>query len=97
MATYDIGDIIRVSASFKNSASTLIDPTSASVIYKNPSGSSTSLVYGTDAVLEKDATGIYHADVTINQAGRWFIRWSSSGTGQATEESYFDIRSRKVT
>lgn len=97
MATYDIGDIVRISASFKNSASSLIDPTSASMLYKDPSGSKTSLVYAVDAALVKDNTGLYHVDLTIDESGRWYTRWSSSGTGQATEESFFDVRKLKVS
>lgn len=96
MAKYDIGDIVRVSASFFNISDALVDPTSASMIFQKPSGSDTTYVYGTDAELVKSTTGVYYADVTITEAGRWWVRWSSCGTGQATEETYFDVRSRTV-
>lgn len=96
MATYDIGDIVRVSASFKSLSGSLIDPTSACLVYKAPSGSSSTLVYGTDGALVRDETGIYHVDITATSAGRWDVRWSSSGTGQASEEAYFNVRNRQV-
>lgn len=86
---YDKGDLVRVSALFENSAGTDLDPTTVTFKYKNPAGTTTTLVYGTDAALVKDSTGNYHVDVNANASGLWLYRWESSTTGQAAQEGQF--------
>lgn len=88
---YDKGDSVRCRATFKDSSNALIDPTAVSFKYKNPSGTITTLVYGTDAALVKDSTGNYHVDVNANQSGTWYYRFSSTGTGQAADEETFTV------
>lgn len=89
--TYDVGDLIRVSAAFTSSGAAL-DPTALTARYKTPSGATTTLVYGTDAGLVKDSTGNYHVDVSATEAGVWYYRFASTGTGQAASESAFRVR-----
>jgi hypothetical protein len=67
------------------------DPTTITVLHRNPSGTLTTWVYGTDAEVVKNATGQYHADIDIDEAGRWWYRWVGTGTAQAAEESSFLI------
>lgn len=94
--TYDIGDLVRVSAVFTNSAGTAIDPTAVYVKYRTPAGVTTTLTYGVDVALVKDSVGHYHADISITAAGTWRYRWYSTGTGQASEEHYLKARQQAV-
>ena len=91
--TYDIGDLVRCQGIFTDAASTVTDPAAITFKVKNPSGTTTTYVYGTDAQLVKDSTGTYYVDVSINSAGVWYYRFASTGSGQAAGENYFRARS----
>lgn len=88
---YDKGDAVRCSATFKNSSNVVVDPTTVTFKYKDPSGNITPLVYGTDVAVVKDSTGNYHVDVNADKSGTWFYRFESTGTGQAAEEGTFEV------
>jgi len=94
--TYDIGDLVRIANTFKDSTGTLIDPTAVFVKYRTPAGVTTTLTYGVDLALVRDSLGTYHADVSITAAGTWAYRWYSTGTGQGSEEHYFEVRQQVV-
>lgn len=94
--TYDVGDLVRVSAVFANSAGTAIDPTVVTLQVKVPAGTTTTYTYLTDVALVKDSPGHYHVDVNVTASGEWWYRWASTGTGQAAEESAFTVRMEQV-
>ena len=54
--THDIGDTVRVSASFAQNA-VAIDPTTVAVVIREPNGAQTRHTYLTDAALVRAATG----------------------------------------
>lgn len=89
---YDLGDLVRVSVAFTNSAGTAIDPTAVLCQYKSPAGTTTALTYGTDVALVKDSTGNYHVDIDCDEEGTWDCRYYSTGTGQAAAETSFRVR-----
>jgi len=80
---YDIGDRVRLSGAFTDAAGGYHDPTAVYCWYSDPSGNETTLEHGVDAALVQDATGQYHADVDVDEAGRWPYRWYATGTGQS--------------
>lgn len=90
--SYDVGDLIRCTGTFTNAAGTAVDPTTVTFKVEDASGDVTSYVYDTDPEVVRDGTGVYHVDVSIDEAGRWQFRWESTGTGQAAGESEFWIR-----
>jgi hypothetical protein len=92
MGAYDKGDQVRVSATFKNIAGTATDPTTVVAKIKDPSGNVSTYTYGTDAELIKDATGMYHIDVDIDERGLWYYRWEATGAVKTAEESTFTVR-----
>jgi hypothetical protein len=87
--TYHVGDLVRITGTFENSAGTDIDPSVVRAQYKDPSGAIISLQYGVDAELVKSATGVYYVDIDADAAGIWYFRMYSTGTGQGANESYF--------
>ena len=94
--TYDVGDLIRISGSFDNSAGVAIDPATVTLEIKAPTGTVSTCTYvGED--ITKDAVGRYHGDVDITVSGAWHYRWSSTGTGQAAGEDHFIIRRQEVS
>lgn len=96
--TYDIGDQARMSAAFTNvSTGAAADPTAVTLEYRKPDGAITTLVYGADAALVKDSTGNYHADVTVDQWGRWDYRFAGTGAVIAAGDSFFEVRASVFT
>jgi hypothetical protein len=82
---YDVGDKIRLSATF-TSGGTPTDPTTIAVKVKEPDGVITT------GVGVKDDTGDYHYDWTIDQAGRHWYRFEGTGTVVAAAENDFWAR-----
>lgn len=90
--SYDKNDVVRCSVEFKNTSGTLSDPSVVTFKIKNPAGTTTTYVYGTDAALVKDATGQYHIDVDIDSVGIYYYRFIGSGTLKAANEGKFTIK-----
>lgn len=72
-----------------------VDPTTVALSVKAPNGTVTTYTYALAEII-KDSTGNYHKDLPISAAGTYRYRWTSTGTGQASEESWFVIRQRAV-
>jgi hypothetical protein len=89
---YDIGDLVRVSNAFTNTAGAAADPTDVYMQYKTPRGETTTLHYGVDVALVKDSTGTYHVDVDVTESGKWWVRFYSTGTNQAASEDFFLVQ-----
>ena len=89
---YDKGDLVRCSATFKNSAGAEIDPSAVTFKFEDPSGDATTYVYGIDIELVRDDEGDYHVDISLDESGVWSYRWESTGVGEAAEERYFEVR-----
>src|SRR5690348_1916267 len=81
---------VRVSSEFTVSG-TDTDPATVTCRYKDPSGTVTTLVYGSDAALMRDGTGKYHVDITASTAGNWWYRFEASGTVVAANEAEFVV------
>lgn len=90
---YDVGDLVRVTATFDDGG---IDPTAVQAKVRQPSGTVTTYVYGTNLELVKSSTGIYTIDVDVDAAGTWRIRFESTGSGQAAEDHEFYARTPAV-
>ena len=89
--TYDIGDLVRCVGTFA-SGGTNVDPAAVMFKVKSPGGVVTTYTYGQDAALVRDATGVYHVDVSASEAGVYFYRFWSTGTGQAAAEGRFAVK-----
>lgn len=86
-----IGDIVVISALFETAAGADIDPTAVFCKVRDPSGNVSTLQYGVDGALVKDSIGNYHADIDADEAGTWYYRFYSTGTGKAADESSFEV------
>ena len=97
MSTYDIGDKRTLSANFQTGAPLAdTDPTTLTFKMKEPDGTVTTYVFGTDAELVKDDTGDYHADWTIAKAGRHRWRFIATGGAHGEEPGDFDVRPTNI-
>jgi hypothetical protein len=97
MNSYDLGDVARISTIYTITATgAVLDPTTVTMVVMAPDRTETTYTYAGGTVT-KDSTGNYHVDVSIAAAGLWRYRWTSTGTGQASEEGAFEVRPRRVT
>ena len=88
---YDVGDSVRMSAAFTVS-SVATDPTTITFKMREPDGTVTTYVYGTDAELVKDSTGNYHVDWGTSMSGDFFYRFTGTGACVAASEGYFTVK-----
>lgn len=91
---YDIGDVVRCDVEFRDpaAANALVSPTAVVFKVKDPDGTITQKVYGTDVDVVRDATGKFHATVAPTKAGTWRYRFEGTGLVQAAEEGQFTVR-----
>jgi hypothetical protein len=82
---YTIGQQVRLTATFKNSAGTATDPTGAVLKYRAPAGTVTTKTYGVDTIV-KSSTGVYYFDLALSTSGEWWYRWEGSGSIVAADE-----------
>ena len=93
MKTYDIGDRVRLIASFTSpDDSSPVDPDQVTVKYSSPAGATVELTYGNDPQVVRDEPGRYHVDIDVNVAGRWRFRWGGTGNNAAAAEGIFNVR-----
>lgn len=91
---YDKGDLVRCSAEFRDPLDddALVDPATVRFKFETPAGVETTYVYGTDAQLVKESTGVYYVELNANAAGRWTYRFESTGGFQTAGEESFTVR-----
>lgn len=90
MSIYDIGDTVRLTAAFADSAGTASDPTTVAITVRLPDQSVSTLS------ATRDSTGNYHADLVASQTGNHYYRFTGTGALVVAEEGEFYIRVRKV-
>ena len=86
---YDIGDRVRLTATFTDADDVATDPDNVSIFYTDPSGNETE-----DDAPTKSATGIYYTDINLDEAGKWKYRSEGTAAGgdyQGAEKSHFYV------
>lgn len=92
---YDIGDVVRLQGVFRTTADVLVDPAKVTIKYEDPSGNVTT-VTSTGAVVIHPSSGVYYADIDIDQTGVWEYRVYSTGTVVSSTEDWFRVRTQRV-
>jgi len=91
--TYDIGDLVTMSAVFKAGA-VETNPTTITHKIKIPAGTITTTLYPASPLI-KDADGNYHVDFPITSttaAGTYYYTFIGTGACQVVEEASFEVR-----
>jgi hypothetical protein len=83
---YDVGDGIRITATFTDLSGVVADPSAVVFKVKDPKGTVT--IPST----AKDSTGTYHADLTLTRPGTWLYRWEGTGAVQAAIEGTISVK-----
>jgi hypothetical protein len=95
--TYDIGDRIRLGATFQDLNGTLADPTTVSLMVKKPNMPAVTYNYAlSPAIVTKDSVGRYHVDLDLHLSGTWKYKWIGTGTIIAAEEGRIFVRPTDV-
>ena len=92
---YQVGDLVRITGTWTDSAGTATDPTTVLGKHTDPSGVSVALTVG--GGITKSSTGVYYYDIDVDEAGTWIYRFYGQGGGasaQGANESYFLAVSR---
>ena len=95
MSSFDVGDLIRITANVIDLANDPIDPSGFKLYIKRPNAVITTLIFNTDPEIVKDTVGQYHIDLSVDLAGLWYVRWEATGTGQSAEEDSFYVQSTR--
>ncbi len=91
--TYDIGDMVSMTASFKDSSGSMfVDPTTLTFTLLKPDKSTVQYVYGTNAELIRDALGKYRVDYVPTVSGNYHYRFAGTGSAQVADEGYFTVK-----
>lgn len=72
---------LRLESRFFDDADADVDPDTVTFVTMSPTGSAKTYTYGVDAELGRTDTGDYYCDVTPDESGRWFWRWTATGSG----------------
>ena len=99
MATnsYDIGDVVQLSASFANADGDPLAP-AGNVRFLHRDASGTVTVYTTSNGVVAASSYLFTVDITIASSGKNYYRVeSSTGVGQAAEESWFNVYTQHVS
>lgn len=96
---HDLGDLRRLSATFKDTAGAVTDPGTTTFVMREPDGVATTYVFPTNAELVKDSTGKFHVDWTIAKAGRhaWRFTGTVSGVVQSEGDEFYARRQEART
>ncbi len=87
---YDVGDLARVSATFKRGAA-FDDPTTVTLKIRKGDGASATYTYALGQVT-RDSLGIFHADISLDVPGTWVYRWEGTGPTQAAGQDTFVVQ-----
>jgi len=86
---HDYGDLIELSATFRDADGNLADPTTVTLKLIMPTGGTITVNTGG---LTHPSTGIYRYNQSGTVEGTWTRRWESTGTPQEADEGQFGVR-----
>lgn len=95
---FDVGDRIIISATFRDSANNLVDPTAVWVThYRSADGTAASatFVYPDDAVVARQSVGVFNYPYLLTAPGEYFFRVASSGTVFGAIETAVQVRTSR--
>lgn len=92
---YDIGDIVRLTGTFRSTANVLSDPNKVTIKYEDPSGNVTT-VTSTGASVVHPSTGVYYTDIFPDESGVWEYRIFSTGLITSSTQDWFRVRTPRI-
>lgn len=93
---YDIGDKLRIQATFTLNA-VPTDPTTITCTIRTGLSSIAVYTYGVSAEIIRSSAGIYYIDLTLACSGTWTYLWVGTGTVEQSEGGSFVVRAQWIT
>lgn len=96
-SVFDLGDRVRLSATFTDDNGDDSDPTEVTFKHRAGFGVVTTETYnGGVGNVTRDAVGRYHLDADLDAAGRWHWRAGGTDTPAAAGERSFTVRGSQL-
>lgn len=74
-----IGSEYQATMDFTDQDGAAVDPDTVAFRTRSPCGIEARYVYGTNTEVERSSAGSYIATVPLSEAGKWLLRWVSTG------------------
>lgn len=94
-AVYQIGDVLRLKATFTDIDGAVADPTTVTITVLAPSGTETEKTYGA-AQVTRVSTGVYYYDFSVTESGKHYFNWSAGGAYVASDQGAFQVAKSAV-
>lgn len=81
---FERGEVVRLRVEFRTPktavpANVLIDPVTVTLVIREPSGTSTTYLYG-DSSIDKDGVGLYSFPLSLDSDGTYHWRWEGANS-----------------
>jgi hypothetical protein len=96
MNTYHVGTEVRVTGTFKDADGAVANPTTISLVVRDPSGNEATYTYGGAGTITKGSTGIYHQGITTDEEGVWVYQWTGTGAVVTVDEGWFNVETGSI-
>jgi len=93
--SYDIGDRLRVTCTFTNTAGTATDPTTVAITVREPDTTETTYTWAAGQVT-RSAAGVFYYEIDFDAAGTWVVYWKATGTVVAASEKQYYVHASEV-
>lgn len=87
-----IGEVAKISVAITDSNAIASDPSALRLKVKSPAGTLTTYVFGVAAELVKDSIGNYHANILMNEVGKWAYRWEADAPNAGANEGLITVK-----
>jgi hypothetical protein len=91
MNSYILGQRAVIETQFTDDDGVATDPSTITCHYASPSKAVTTLVYGTDGALVRDAAGAYHVNIDTDEFGVWDYDFKGTGVVVAIDQGQFKV------
>lgn len=93
MSRIDVGDLVRIQVTFLDMDGVARDPATVTLRVRKPSGT---VVTVSNVQHPTPGSGVYYADVVLDEAGVWRYEWSSTGDPTVVEGGEFYVYRSRV-
>jgi hypothetical protein len=93
LGTFDIGDEVKVTATFTDVNGTLTNPTALTFQVEHADATEVAYTQASPEVANP-STGIWTLTftITVNDPGRWYVRSRATAGVKAADEDWFNVR-----
>lgn len=82
----DVGSEMQFTVAFTDQNDVPTDPTTVVFRSRSPSGVESTYTFGSSDEIQNPSTGNYTATITLDEAGKWELRWQATGPTFALKE-----------